>query len=168
MAETLGSLVDKLSIKSIREFHIKRMLQSKKVKFSTRQLKDKLEILIKQKRSLLKEVEEFIISVSQGAIILKDEKLKLYNNPHLIGKIGNVNSISKAIDELTKKNLELWHLEDEARREDTSLSCIGSIKKKIDATNQQRNDLIDKIDELFGQKLIPLREKRRDKLCQSQ
>lgn len=158
MAETLGSLIDKLAIKSIRDFHIKRMLQSKKAKFTKYQLKDKLEILRKQKRSLFKEIEEFIVEASAGRIALSDEKLKLYNKPHLIGRIGNINSVSKAIDGLTKKNLELWHLEDEARREDVSLSYIGSIKKKIDLVNQQRNDLIDKIDELFSQKLIPYKK----------
>jgi len=155
MAETLGSLIDKLAIKSIRDFHIKRMLKSKKAKFTKCQLKDKLEILRKQKRSLFKEIEEFIVEAPAGRIALSDEKLKLYNKPHLIGRTGNINSVSKAIDGLTKKNLELWHLEDEARREDVSLSYIGSIKKKIDLVNQQRNDLIDKIDELFSQKLIP-------------
>ena len=157
MAETLGSLIDKLAIKSIKEFYIKRMLQTKKAKFSKCQLKDKLEILRKQKRSLLKEIEEFIVEAPAGRIALNDDKLKLYNKPHLIGRIGKINSVSGAIDGLTKKNLELWHLEDEARREDVSLSYIGSIKKKIDVANQQRNDLIDKIDVLFDQKLKKLK-----------
>ena len=157
MAETLGSLIDKLAIKSIKEFYIKRMLQTKKAKFSKCQLKDKLKILKKQKRSLLKEIEEFIVEAPAGKIALSDEKLKLYNKPHLIGRIGKINSVSGAIDGLTKKNLELWHLEDEARREDVSLSYIGSVKKKIDVANQQRNDLIDKFDALFEQKLKNLK-----------
>ena len=50
MAETLGSLTDKLTIKSIREFHLKKMIQSKKPKFPKSQLKHKLEVLIKQKK----------------------------------------------------------------------------------------------------------------------
>jgi hypothetical protein len=153
VAETLGSIIDKLTIKLIREFYIKRMIQVKKAKFSKCQLKTKLEILRKQKRSLLKEIEEFIMEASEGRIALRDEKLKLYNKPRLIGRFGNINSVSKAIDGLAKKNLELWQLEDEARREDVSLSYIGSIKKKIDLVNQQRNDLIDKTDELLEQKL---------------
>ncbi|MDP8253126.1 MAG: DUF4254 domain-containing protein [Candidatus Kaelpia aquatica] len=157
MAETLGSLIDKLTIKSIREFYIKRMLQSKKAKFSKCQLKTKIEMLRKQKKFLLKEIEEFIAEASKGRVVLRDEKLKLYNKPHLIGKIGNIDSVSKAINGLTKKNLELWNLEDEARREDVSLSYIGSIKKKIDVTNQQRNDLIDRTDDLFDQKLKNLK-----------
>ncbi|MBU0635312.1 MAG: DUF4254 domain-containing protein [Candidatus Omnitrophica bacterium] len=106
---------------------------------------------------MLKEIEEFIVEAPAGRIVLSDEKLKLYNKPQLIGRIGNIKSVSGAIDGLTKKNLELWHLEDEARREEVSLSYIGSIKKKIDVANQQRNDLIDKIDALFDQKLKNLK-----------
>ena len=159
MAETLGSIIDKLTIKSIKEFYIKRMLGSKRAGFSKQQLKQKLEILRKQKAFLFKEIEEFIISASQGTVVLKDEKLKLYTSPQLINQIGKVNSLSKAIYGLSKKNLELWNLEDEARREGVSLSCIGRIKKHINTTNQQRNDLIDKIDELFDQKLKTLKRK---------
>jgi penicillin-binding protein-related factor A (putative recombinase) len=52
------------------------------------------------------------------------------------------------------KNLELWNLEDEARRKDVKLSYIGEIKRKIDLCNQQRNDYMDKIDELLAKKIM--------------
>lgn len=153
MAETLGSLTDKLTIKSIREFYIRQMLSAKKVKFPRQQLKQKLTILKKQKDSLFKEMEEFVALAAKKGIALKDEKLKLYNKPTIIGKIGKIDSLSNAIDGLSKKNLQLWQLEDQARRQDVSLSYIGGIKRKIDVANQQRNDLIDKIDELFQKKI---------------
>lgn len=153
MAETLGSLIDKLTIKSIREFYIRQMLSAKKVKFPRQQLKQKLVILKKQKDSLFKEMEEFVALAVNMGIALKDEKLKLYNKPTIIGKIGKIDSLSNAIDGLSKKNLQLWQLEDQARRQDVSLSYIGGIKRKIDVANQQRNDLIDKIDELFNEKI---------------
>jgi len=149
VAETLGSMIDKLSIKSIREFYIKKMMISKKGSFSKEQLQQKRDILKKQKKALMLEIEQLIVCAPQNEIILKDEKLKLYNKPHAMNRIGKISSLSRGIDALTKKNLELWQLEDEARREEVSLSYIGKIKKKIDAANQQRNDLIDKIDELF-------------------
>ncbi len=159
MAETLGSLVDKLSIKSIREFYLKQMIASKKSKFTKKQLKEKLLVLETQKKLLIKEVEEFVIEATRRKIILKDEKLKLYNKPQAIGKIGRVNSLSKAIDGLSKKNMELWQLEDQARREDVPLSYIGKTKRKIDVANQQRNDLIDKIDEFFSEKIKKRKKK---------
>ena len=62
-------------------------------------------------------------------------------------------SIAKAVSCLAEKNLELWHLEDEARRRDVGDAYIGRIKRKIDLANQQRNDLIDKVDELLAQRV---------------
>jgi len=158
MAETLGSLIDKLAIKSIRELYIRRMLKQRRPKFSKKSLKEKLKTLEKQKKSLRKEIEDFIVMAASKKIVVKDDKLKLYNNPDIIGKVKEIGSVSRGIEALTKKNLELWNLEDEARRKDVPLSYIGSIKRKIDIANQKRNDLIDKIDELFECRLKALRK----------
>jgi hypothetical protein len=152
MAETLGSLVDKLAIKSIREFYIEKGLRSKSAG-SSLQAKKRFEILIKQKKALLKEIDFFIKQSAKSGIVPRDEKLKMYNKPSLVGNIGSISSLSTAIDKLVKKNLTLWQLEDEARREDVSLAYIGGIKRKIDSANQQRNDLIDKIDEILEKKI---------------
>ena len=70
-----------------------------------------------------------------------------------MNKIGKIDFLAQGIEALIKKNFELWQLEDEARREDVSLSYIGKVKKKIDTANQQRNDLMDKIDELLVKKI---------------
>ena len=150
MAETLGSLVDKLTIKDIREFHICQMLLEKKGKFSKKELRSKLAILRKQKECLKGEIDDFTASAYRFGLILKDEKLKLYNAPKDMGRIPPTKRLGEAISGLAEKNLELWNLEDEARRMDVGLAYIGGIKRKIDLANQQRNDFIDKIDELFG------------------
>jgi hypothetical protein len=152
MAETLGSLVDKLAIKSIREFYIEKGAKPKGSAYCL-QAKKRLEILAKQKKALLKEIDFFIQQSAESRIVPRDEKLKMYNKPSLVGNIGRISSLSIAIDKLAKKNLQLWQLEDQARREDVGLAFIGGIKRKIDAANQQRNDLIDKIDELLERKI---------------
>lgn len=46
-------------------------------------------------------------------------------------------------------NIRLWHLEDQARREDVLDSVIASVKRKIDRENQQRNDAIEALDQWF-------------------
>jgi len=158
MAETLGSLTDKLTIKSIREFHLNESLKAKKTKFSKSDLKLKMALLKKQKALQLTEIEEFISLALNSKITLREEKIKLYNKPTDIGRIGKNEKLSKAIEGLSRKNIELWHLEDEARRTDMPLSYIGKIKKKIDPTNQQRNDFIDKIDELFEKQVLKKRK----------
>ena len=150
MAETLGSLVDKLTIKDLRDFYIKKLLSGKKTKaFSRKELKNKLKILRSQKRHLNREIEDFILKAVKDKVIMTDEKLKLYNKSEPTSKIKNLKHVSSSINGLAKKNIELWHLEDEARRRDVNDAYIGRIKKKIDKANQQRNDLIDVIDRLF-------------------
>ncbi len=153
MAETLGSLVDKLTIKDIREFHLRQMMDGGDEKFSKKELEGKLAVLCSQKLDLAKEIDEFVVLASAGKVRLKDEKLKLYNPLKDMGRIAQTDRLGEAISGLAQKNLELWHLEDEARRNDLGLEYVGQIKRKIDLTNQQRNDFIDKIDELFEKRI---------------
>ncbi len=44
-------------------------------------------------------------------------------------------------------NYQLWHQEDLARDPEASDSVIAEVKRKIDKLNQQRNDLIEQLDE---------------------
>ena len=46
-------------------------------------------------------------------------------------------------------NFSLWALEDQARRRDVDDSVIAEIKRSIDAWNQRRNDLMERIDEML-------------------
>ena len=44
-------------------------------------------------------------------------------------------------------NFELWHQEDMARDPDAPDSKIASVKRAIDVLNQQRNDMIERMDQ---------------------
>ncbi|MDR0648943.1 MAG: DUF4254 domain-containing protein [Synergistaceae bacterium] len=53
-------------------------------------------------------------------------------------------------------NYSLWHIEDTARRLDVPPEVIADCKHKIDAFNQKRNNLIEKIDEALTGAIAPL------------
>lgn len=45
-----------------------------------------------------------------------------------------------------RANFDLWHIEDEARAPGASDAAIAGVKRRIDKTNQQRNDLVEELD----------------------
>ena len=56
--------------------------------------------------------------------------------------------------ELAHRNYLLWHEEDKARRTDVDDSVIATVKRAIDQLNQQRNDLIERLDESILNELM--------------
>jgi hypothetical protein len=48
-----------------------------------------------------------------------------------------------------RANFELWHIEDEARMPGATDAELASVKQRIDATNQRRNDLVEQLDRIL-------------------
>jgi hypothetical protein len=53
-------------------------------------------------------------------------------------------------------NFRLWHVEDRARRKDAGSELIAECKYAIDKLNQERNDLIERLDLFLVRALDPL------------
>ena len=150
MAETLGSLIDKLSIKNLRYWHLDESIQQENsTDPKTKELKAKLSIVESQRKDLLNEIDAFLAAALAGEVKVCDEKVKLYRNTN-VSSLENVNKLGEAVSELAMRNTRIWHLEDEVRREDLLDSEIVKLKRKIDQTNQERCNLVDKVDEILG------------------
>jgi hypothetical protein len=54
-----------------------------------------------------------------------------------------------------RANFDLWHIEDEARAPGASDSALAEVKRRIDRTNQLRNDLAEELDHALLEWLAP-------------
>jgi len=147
MAETLGSLVDKLSIKNLRIWHLDEALEQKNAS-DYAELKARRDLADKQRQNLVNEINDFLVSAFKGEVCIRDEKIKLYVNTNVSSSDG-IKKLGEAVSELAFRNIKLWHCEDEVRRTDLADVEIVKIKRRIDTTNQERNDLMDKVDEIL-------------------
>ena len=149
MAETLGSLIDKLSIKNLRYWHLDEDSQARDSSDPQKQeLMDKMELVDRQRKELLEEIDVCLSSALAGEVRIRDEKVKLYKNLN-VTSADDVNHLGEAVSKLAMSNIKLWHLEDEVRREDLPDTDIVKTKRKIDTNNQERNNFMDKVDEIL-------------------
>jgi len=150
MAETLGSLVDKLSIKNLRIWHLDEALENEENSASKREeLKAKRDLADSQRQALADEINGFLGAALRGEARICDEKIKMYTNTN-VSPSDAIKNLGEAVSELALRNIKLWHLEDEVRRTDLSDSTIVQTKRKIDTTNQERNDLMDRVDKILS------------------
>ena len=147
MAETLGSLVDKLSIKNLRIWHLDEALEQKNASDYS-ELKARRDLADKQRQNLVNEINDFLVSAFKGEVCIRDEKIKLYANTN-VSSSDSIKKLGEAVSELAIRNIKLWHCEDEVRRTDLADVEIVKIKRRIDTTNQERNDLMDKVYEIL-------------------
>ena len=149
MAETLGSLIDKLSIKNLRYWHLDEDAKAKDVSDPQKEeLTAKMKLVDRQRKELLEEIDGFLEAAFAGKVRIRDEKVKLYKNLNVISS-EDLNHLGETVSKLAMSNIKLWHLEDEVRREDLPNADIVKIKRTIDTNNQERNNFMDKVDEIL-------------------
>lgn len=138
MAETLGSLIDKISIVNLKIEHTKD--------------KDKIENLYTQNRNLCEEIEEYINDALLGKVAINKLQIKankVYDEGKYIINIDN-RSIGNNISQLISCNIKIWYEQENIYNfERVPESKKNVVTKNIAELNLERNKLIELIDQEF-------------------
>jgi hypothetical protein len=135
MAETLGTLCDKLTIVKLKQFHTEEV--------------ERLESLSQQEMQLCEEIDSFIRDAAKGKI--PQERL-VFSSNKIFKKSGNeINEISGTIStifaELAKVNCDLWHEQEKVYDfEKVPYDKKNTVIKRLALLNLQRTQCIDEID----------------------
>lgn len=138
MAETLGSLCDKLTIVKLKQFHSED--------------KERLQSLALQEKQLQNEINEFIGAAIAGQIPL--ERLTFAANK-VFKKEGNIvaevtGSIGEIFSMLANVNSTLWHEQEKVYEfEKVPPEEKDKVVKRLALLNLERNSCIDQIDKQF-------------------
>ncbi|MGE0232117.1 MAG: DUF4254 domain-containing protein [Flavobacteriaceae bacterium] len=83
---------------------------------------------------------------------LQDDRTRRWHesDPSIAGE-----GLLRLAEENHWRNFALWHEEDKARRDDMGADYVYKAKRAIDGYNQQRNNFIEKMDELLFGELGP-------------
>ena len=136
MAETLGSLCDKLTIVKLKEWHSEKQ-------------PDRMRSLATQEQQLREEIDAFIADAASGRIPV--ERLTFAANK-VYRKEGNpvpevAGSIGAVFSHLAEVNCKLWHEVDKSYEiEKVPPDARDGIIKQLAVLNLERTQCIDEID----------------------
>jgi hypothetical protein len=97
---------------------------------------------------------------AQDIILLQDRQTRDWHqadataNP-LFPKSTEKSEWLAAVERQHRANFELWHIEDDARTPGATDKEIAGVKRRIDRTNQRRNDLAEEVDRMLWAWLAP-------------
>lgn len=135
MAETLGSLCDKLTIVKLKQWHSED--------------EQRLNSLSLQEKQLQSEIDQFIADALSGQI--PAQRLTFAANK-VFKKEGNavaeiVGSIGEVVAQLALVNCDLWHNQEKVYEfENVAPEDKNGVVKQLALLNLQRNKCIDQID----------------------
>ena len=139
MAETLGSLCDKLTILKLKQYH---------TNDTTR-----LQSLEQQQQNLIDEIEEFVSDAVTGLIPVKKltfnaNKVFKQEGNEIQGIKGSIGSIFSSLSEV---NCLLWHEQEKVYDfENVPDSEKNTVVKQLAILNLRRTNCIDEIDNCFS------------------
>ena len=101
MAETLGSLIDKLTIANIRLWHLEDARRDRSLPDKDRlAAADAISVVNKERNDLIDEIDEFIYKAAHGKVKLKVPKVKIYKKFRLTGKeAARAEQLARVVDQ---------------------------------------------------------------------
>jgi hypothetical protein len=138
MAETLGTLVDKLTTVRLKLWHTEDP--------------ERIRSLTTQEKQLQDEINEFISGALAGDIPI--ERLTFASNK-VYKKEGNVvpdfrGTVGQIVSQLAEVNCRLWHVQEKVYEfEKVPMNEKDEIIKQLAVVNLERNQCIDRLDEKF-------------------
>ena len=153
MAETLGSLYDKLSITKARFDAIAKRMQGQNSKEDLEKLVVISANVRQQRQELYREIQEFEAQALGGnkPIKLEEPKYKIYQGESSSG-VG-FDDLEDAIFHLERMNRTLWDLEDARRDKTKNDKEVRDICDEVAKFNRLRNDTVDEINRLFNEQV---------------
>lgn len=138
MSETLGSLLDKLSVLKIRQWHENDCVT--------------LSRLIEQETDLSQEINDFVHDAVTGAIPLNKLTSPAYKNQRKNGSPIVIRDISSLFSDLADVNCELWHDVDKSHQSPDSMSRDewAHLVSRLATLNLERNEYKESIDKSFA------------------
>ena len=85
---------------------------------------------------------------AHALVELQDKRTRDWHRPE-VAQAGDGECLVdwlKRVAEQHRANFDLWHIEDEARTPGASERKLAEVKRRIDNTNQRRNDLAEQLD----------------------
>ena len=152
MAETLGSLCDKLTIVKLKQYHTE---DSKR-----------LDSLANQEKQLCEEINNYFLDAINGEIpqermAFASNKVYKIEGNEILPITGNIGSV---FSELAKVNCVLWHEQEKVYEfEKVSPNDKDMVVKRLALLNLQRTQCIDTIDKQFQQMIINKPHAKNDK-----
>lgn len=138
MAETLGTLGDKLTTVKLKQYYTED--------------KERLESLARQEKQLQDEIDELVVGAVSGRIPL--EKLTFSANK-VYKKEGNEipqvkGSVGELFAKLAETNCRLWHVQEKVYDfEKIPVEEKDNVIKQLAVVNLERNNCIDELDKAF-------------------
>lgn len=149
MAETLGTLCDKLTTVKLKRWHTDDP--------------DRLASLAKQEQQLHAEIDEFVQAAIAGEIA--PDKLTFASNK-VYKKDGNVvpelrGSFGETFAQLADTVCKLWHVQEKVYEfEAIPMDQKDGVIKELAIVNLERNQCIDRLDEQFRQAVEQIHAKK--------